>query len=125
MSEFGSWRESGGQLGEKLMLLCNIQGEVGATPLGMILKLRQVFAAGAVALGGVNLQIVIGTMKVEEMSHKKEEKKRGKQRVQVVTEIKEQLTNAVVMPHRIKMKNISTGLGSQELLCVSADGHST
>lgn len=94
--------------------LCNIQGEVGATLSGMILKPRQVFGAGAVALGGVNPQIVIGTMKVEEMTHKQEETKRGpgKQRVQVVTEIKEQLTNAVVMPHRIKMENISTGLGS-------------
>ena len=114
MSEFGSWRESGGPLGEKLMLLCNIQGEVGATLWGMILKLRQVFGAGAVALGGVNLQIVIGTMKVEEMTHKQEETKRGpgKQRGQVVTEIKKQLTNAVAMPHRIKMENISTGLGS-------------
>lgn len=73
MSEFGSWRDGRGQLGEKLMLLRNTQGEVGATPLGMILKLREVFGAGAVALGGVNLQIAIGTMKVEEMTHKQEE----------------------------------------------------
>lgn len=77
MSEFGSWRERGGHLGEKLMLLCNIQGEVGATPLGTILKLREVFGAGAVTLGGVNIQIVIGTMKVEGMTHKQEETKRG------------------------------------------------
>ena len=44
--------------------------------------------------------------------------------VQVVTEIKEQLTDAVVMPPKIKMENLSTELGSQEHLCVSADGHS-
>ena len=74
MSEFGSWRETGGHLGEKL---CNIQGEVGATPLGTILKLREVFGAGAVTLGGVNIQTVIGTMKVEGMTHKQEETKRG------------------------------------------------
>lgn len=103
VSEFGSWRDRRGQLGETLILLRNTQGEVGATPLGMILKLGEVFGAGAVALGGVNLQIAIGTMKVE-MTHKQEETKRGtgKQRVQVMTEIKEHLTDAVVMPPQDK-----------------------
>lgn len=43
----------------------------------MILKLSEVFGARAVTLGGVNLQIVIGTMRVEGMTHKQEETKRG------------------------------------------------
>ena len=43
----------------------------------MILKLREVFGAGTVALGVVNLQIVIGTIKVEEVTQEQKETKRG------------------------------------------------
>lgn len=77
MSEFGSRRGRGGQLGEKLMFSCNIQVEMCTMLLDMILKLREVFGAGTVALGVVNLQIVIGTIKVEEITQEQEETKRG------------------------------------------------
>lgn len=64
-----SGRWGGVQLGErKLMFLCHIHLEICRMPLDVILKLREVFGAGIVDLGVINLQVVFGTIKVGEIT---------------------------------------------------------
>lgn len=52
----------------KLMFWCNVQVEICSTQLDVTLKLRDVFGTGSVDLGVINLQIVFGTMKVDEIA---------------------------------------------------------